>query len=291
MIKAAVLLVKKPVGWSSARCVQRVKTQLGLTTVRVGHAGTLDPFASGLLIVLIGGATKLFPYLLTGAKTYVVTAQLHVATNSGDHTGQVTHIAPAQHPTAAAVHALFAQYQRGWYYQQQVPAFSAARCRGRRFYDYVRRGQNPPFRSKPVVIYQLQLIKYVPHHDRITFQVRCSSGCYVRAVVGDLGTRLRVIATTTGLIRTGIGPWTIQQAVPCEQVTVSNLMTMSTVLADLHIPLLPLSLPQQQAATNGMVLQLRHRAALVAVTNAEHTLLAIYEHARAGVYRVATRIY
>ena len=63
--------------------------------------------------MLIGGATKLFPYLLTGAKTYVVTAQLHVATNSGDHTGQVTHIAPAQHPTAAAVHALFAQYQRG----------------------------------------------------------------------------------------------------------------------------------------------------------------------------------
>ena len=184
-----------------------MKQKLGLAgkNVRVGHAGTLDPFASGLLVLLLGRATKLFAFLLSCAKVYLAQTQFHVATNTGDGTGYITATRCARNPVPTTVKQLFVSYQQRTY-RQRVPAFSAAHHAGQRFYHYARRGIAPPVRHKSVVINWVKLNAYFARRNQMNFTVSCGSGCYVRQLVVDLCAELHVLGTTIGLVRTRIGP-------------------------------------------------------------------------------------
>jgi tRNA pseudouridine55 synthase len=201
-----ILLVDKPRGISSAAAVAKVKRSLAAS--KVGHLGTLDPFASGLLPLCLGEATKIAPYLNEADKSYVGVARLGVRTDTLDVTGQVESTAPV--PSLANVDwsTLAAAFTGA---QQQVPpAFSAIKRDGVRMYELARRGEAPELEPRSVVIHRLALAR--ADDTAIRIDVDCSKGTYIRSLARDLGERLGCGATLESLVRTRFGPFVLEEA-------------------------------------------------------------------------------
>lgn len=192
-----VLLVDKPVGRSSHDVVARVRRALGGRKARrVGHAGTLDPFATGLLLVLIGRATRLQPYLMALGKQYETVAQLGATSTTGDPEGEVTITGrippdPPSLPTGAV--------------RQRPPAYSAIKIDGVRAYRRARRGEQVDVPEREVTVSAFEQLWR--EGDRAGFRIDCSSGTYVRSLIADLGD-----AYCLELRRTAIGPYAVADA-------------------------------------------------------------------------------
>jgi tRNA pseudouridine55 synthase len=175
---------------------------------RVGHAGTLDPLATGLLIICLGAATRLSEYLAGKDKRYTATVRLGQATDTYDAQGQVTAVS-AELPGREAVEAALASFRGP---QQQVPpAFSAIKRGGQKAYDLARRGQTVTLEARPVEFYALSLAAWQP--PDCVLEVHCSAGTYVRSLAHDLGQRLSCGAHLAALRRTASGYSTVAEAV------------------------------------------------------------------------------
>ena len=179
-----VLVVDKPAGPTSHDVVDHVRRALGVR--RVGHTGTLDPFATGVLPVCVGKATRLARFLAAGEKTYLATVRLGFATTTDDLTGEPLAAARAVDVTRAEVdeacRALVGERL------QVPPAFSAKRAGGERLYDLARRGVATERAGVPVIVHGLDVLAF--EGDRLDIRVRCASGTYVRALARDLGDSL-----------------------------------------------------------------------------------------------------
>lgn len=206
-----LLVVDKPSGRSSAAVVAELRHRLRL--VSVGHTGTLDPLASGVLPIVVGQATKLAGYLLAGDKEYLATVELGVETDSLDRDGVVVARAPAAQVAAidgAAVEAALARLRGP---QVQVaPAVSAIKQGGRRLYERVRDGEQVEPPTREVTVYALDLVAMAS--PRLELRVACSKGTFVRALARDLGRLLGVGAHVTALRRTRAGRFAIDAARP-----------------------------------------------------------------------------
>jgi tRNA pseudouridine55 synthase len=203
-----VLVVDKPGGPTSHDVVDRARRVL--RTRRVGHTGTLDPFATGVLPLCLGRATRLARFLAAGEKTYRATVRLGFATTTDDVTGE-----PLGPPRAAAVGdsaLLSALSAFVGSFDQVPPTFSAKQVAGRRAYELARRGEAVSRASVPVTVYALELV--ARDDERLELEVRCSAGTYVRALARDLGERLGCGAHLTALRRTRSGGFGLEQAVP-----------------------------------------------------------------------------
>lgn len=213
-----VLLVDKPTGITSHDVVLGVRRRLGQR--QVGHAGTLDPLASGLLPVLLGQATKLSTWATETDKAYRVTARLGVQTDTQDADGQVVATAPVPQDLTAELLAPVIASLTGPQ-EQRVPRYSAVKVDGKRLYERARRGEAvvPPVRS--IVVHRLELVALRP--PDLTLEVTCSKGTYVRALVSDLGDRLGPGAHVTELRRTGVGPVGVQEAAPLPEILDSDV--------------------------------------------------------------------
>jgi tRNA pseudouridine55 synthase len=224
-----ILLVDKPRGPSSFAAVARVRRLLGVR--RVGHAGTLDPLASGLLLVLVGEGVKLSPYLTGLDKEYRATVRLGVTTDTDDAEGRVLRDVEAGHVDPAQVeHALDALVGA---IQQRPPAFSAIKQDGQRLYRRARAGQAVEVAAREVVIHSILVERCVP--PLVEFVVRCSKGTYVRSVARDLGEALGVGGHLAGLRRTRIGPFSVAEAV--DPFPAGHLPELVPLLAGLaHLP-------------------------------------------------------
>jgi tRNA pseudouridine55 synthase len=202
-----VLVVDKPAGPTSHDVVDRVRR--AFATRRVGHTGTLDPFATGVLPVCVGRATRLARFLAGGEKEYVATVRLGFATTTDDLTGEPVglpvpvEVAPAR--LAVALAALVGSFD------QVPPAFSAKHVGGRRLYELARRGETVPRAATPVTVHGLDLL--AREGDTVEIAVRCSPGTYVRALARDLGERLGTGAHLAALRRTRSGAFDLSQAV------------------------------------------------------------------------------
>lgn len=190
-----LLVVDKPRGLSSAQCTNRFKR---LGQKKIGHAGTLDPMAQGVLLVLLGHATKISGYLMAGGvKAYQGTVRLGQTTDTWDADGQITAEAPWNHVTAEAVADVIA----GWVgtSEQPVPPYSAAKHQGQPLYKLSREGKETPLKIKTIEISRAEVLRVeLPY---VTFRVICSSGTYIRSLAHSLGTRLGCGAVLTELIR------------------------------------------------------------------------------------------
>ena len=179
-----LLVVDKPRGLSSAQCTNRFKR---LGQKKIGHAGTLDPMAQGVLLVLLGHATKISGYLMAGGvKAYQGTVRLGQTTDTWDADGQITAEAPWDHVTAEAVADVIA----GWVgtSEQPVPPYSAAKHQGQPLYKLSREGKETPLKIKTIEISRAEVLRVeLPY---VTFRVICSSGTYIRSLAHSLGTRL-----------------------------------------------------------------------------------------------------
>ncbi len=203
------LLVDKPEGPTSHDVVKWARKSLSLR--KIGHTGTLDPFASGLLILLVGPVTRLAEYLSVLPKTYEARARLGIRTDTHDAEGRIVSVQdPEVVPTREHIETELATFQgRG---QQVPPQFSAKKVGGERMYRKARRGDAVQLPPVDVEIFEIRLTDYMP--PEIRFTMTCSSGTYVRAVARDLGDRLGVGAHLTVLRRTAVGVFSVDHAVP-----------------------------------------------------------------------------
>lgn len=202
-----VLLLDKPPGPTSHDLVARARKATGLR--RVGHAGTLDPFASGLLLILLGPATRLFEYFLGLDKEYVATAHLGIRTVTDDPEGDVLEEREGAHELSLPeVEEAMAAFQGA--IRQIPPVYSAKKIRGRPAHRRARKGEEVRLEPVRVTVHALEVLELAPPYLR--FRTRCSSGTYLRALARDLGERLGTGAHLTALRRTAIGALTVEDA-------------------------------------------------------------------------------
>ncbi len=208
-----VLIVNKPDGWTSHDVVQRVRTVLGIQ--KVGHAGTLDPHATGVLPVLIGKGTKIAQYLLDWDKEYAAVLQLGQKTDTQDAWGTVLEEASYESLSEENVRSVFLGFQGT--IQQVPPMYSAVKVDGQPLYKKARKGQTVERQAKTVVIHELEIQRVaIPE---VSFQVACSKGTYVRTLCADIGDRLGVGGHLKWLQRRRVGPLHLDHAVNMESLT------------------------------------------------------------------------
>jgi tRNA pseudouridine55 synthase len=207
---SGLVIVDKPSGWTSHDVVARLRRTLG--TRKVGHAGTLDPMATGVLVVGFGRATRLLGHLMLTEKTYAATVRLGVVTSTDDAEGEVLTTAATEHVNEADVRAAIAG-QVGEI--DQVPSsVSAIKVDGKRAYARVREGEDVELPPRRVTIHEAEAGEFRRDGDALDFElrVRCSSGTYVRAIARDVGEALGVGGHLTALRRTSVGPFTLDDA-------------------------------------------------------------------------------
>jgi tRNA pseudouridine55 synthase len=206
----------------------------------VGHTGTLDPFATGLLLVLVGRATRLARFLADQAKTYEATVRFGSATTTDDGTGEVIRVAtPAEWPEEMVVDATAQEFVGR--HLQRPPAFSAKHVAGERSHALARAGQAVELTPVEVMVHQVRLVEWAPPQLRLVATV--GSGMYVRALARDLGDRLGIPAHCAELRRTRIGGFEVGSAVHPEEASAERLLTPGQLMA--HLPVRSLSETEQ----------------------------------------------
>lgn len=208
--------------------VQRVRRVLG--TNAAGHTGTLDPFATGLLVVLVGRATRLARFVERQSKTYLATARLGIRTDTDDLTGRVIETSErGELVTESQINESLAGFLGTQL--QRPPPYSAKHVDGERSYRKARRGEAVDLAEVSVTVDRIELLEC--HPPLVTFRALVSSGTYLRALARDLGDRLGVGAHLTSLRREAIGLLRVQDAVPLERLSANALVPARTVLGDL----------------------------------------------------------
>lgn len=205
------ILVDKPYGWTSFDVVKRIRgvmlRRMGVKKMKVGHAGTLDPLATGVMIVVSGKSTKLIEQLQSGVKEYIATIALGATTPSYDLETEIDSRYPTAHITRKLVEEVLAKFTGR--IEQVPPAFSACKIDGKRAYKMARKGDTVELKPKILVIDEIELLEYSP--ESITIRVVCSKGTYIRALARDIGAALGSGGHLTALRRTRVGDVTIDR--------------------------------------------------------------------------------
>jgi tRNA pseudouridine55 synthase len=203
-----IVLVSKPAGITSHDMVERIRRSPVSAGRKVGHAGTLDPFATGLLVMLIGRATRVQRYVMVLSKTYRTTAHFGVTSTTGDPTGELTQTGRTvgESGVRTALPQLVGEIS------QQVPLTSAVKVGGERLYHKARRGEQVDTPVRTVHVARLELIAFDDPNQTAELEVECASGTYVRQLVADLGRLCGSGAHCETLERTAIGPFNVADA-------------------------------------------------------------------------------
>ncbi len=209
---SGVLVVNKAPGFTSFQVVAFLRRIL--RAPKVGHGGTLDPEAAGVLPILVNEATKLTPYLAEHTKEYVATVKLGVVTDTQDLTGTVLRVEPIPELTPIGIQEVLARFVGQT--QQIPPMYSALHVGGKRLYQLARRGLEVPREPRPVMIHALTLEAI--DLPRFTVRVVCGKGTYVRALCADLGEAIGCGAALERLLRTRVGPYSLDAALPWAEV-------------------------------------------------------------------------
>ena len=273
---AGLVILDKPVGRSSRQALDRLRR---LTHTRhAGYSGTLDPLASGVLPCALGTATRLLSYLEDHTKRYQATVELGRETNTDDAEGREVAAGDWTAVSRASVESALTAF-RGTI-RQRPPAFSAISIGGQRLYALARKGEAVDVPEREVNIEALTLLDWAP--PRLTLDVRCSKGTYIRALARDLGRALGCRAYLAGLRRTASGPFTLRRAVTLDELEGAvSAGTLSTYVLPLlaAVPDLPrhvLDGPRTAAVANGQIVRLPDAAdGSAALVDANGTLLAV----------------
>ncbi len=208
---SGLLLIDKPPGLTSFEVVRRVRRALKVK--KAGHLGTLDPFATGLLPLALGEATKLAQFLLEESKEYLATVKLGAETDTQDLTGRVTGTWERL-PTPEEIQRAAAGFEGE--IEQVPPLYSALRHQGERLYRLARRGEAVAAPPRTVMIHRLEVQQV--DLPRLTLRVACSKGTYIRTLAQDLGRALGCGAHLTGLVRLAVGPFRLEEALGLEAI-------------------------------------------------------------------------
>jgi len=210
------IALDKPTGMTSTQAVSRLKRIYNAK--KAGHAGTLDPLASGLLPVAFGEATKTVPFVQDGEKAYRFTVAWGGETDTDDAEGRITRESD-ERPTRAAIEALLPRFIGD--IQQTPPQYSAIKIAGERAYDLAREGEQVELKPRPVTIYTLEIVDSTDNETQ--FSMECGKGAYVRAIARDLGRLLGCYGHVTALRRTRVGPFTEDDAYTLDEIENRNM--------------------------------------------------------------------
>jgi len=216
-----ILNLDKPAGLSSARAVSRVKRLLPRGT-KIGHAGTLDPFATGVLLLLIGKATKSCERLMDQPKQYEATVKFGATTPTDDPESEDTPYPDARPVTREQIESAVPQFVGE--ILQRPPAFSALKVGGRRAYDLARKGREVSLEPRKVRVYGIDLLAY--EWPLLRLRIDCGRGTYIRAIARDMGEVLKVGGHLTALRRTRVGAFWVDQSAQLEQLSAEGLPGM-----------------------------------------------------------------
>lgn len=224
-----ILVFDKPLHWTSFNLVKIIRNNLsrrmGIKRLKVGHAGTLDPLASGVMIICTGRCTKDIDQLQAGTKEYVATMRLGRTTPSFDAEHSVDHTYSTGHISRALVDETLKRFLGSIW--QVPPVYSACKVEGRRAFDYARNGEEVELKAKELVIDEIEVLDFVSQQEaqqrgakpELTLRVVCSKGTYIRALARDIGEALGSGAYLTALRRTRVGQYSLADChIPVEQV-------------------------------------------------------------------------
>ncbi len=216
-ISGEILVIDKPYRWTSFDAVKRlrgaVQRRLNAKRFKVGHAGTLDPLATGVLLVCTGRATKRIAELQEGMKEYVAEITFGATTPSYDLEKEIDATYPWEHITPELIAETLPKFQG--HVMQVPPVFSAVKVDGKRAYNYARKGKEVEIKAKPLEIKELEVLSW--EAPKLTLRVLCSKGTYIRALARDLGEAMNSGAHLTALRRTRVGDYTINDAMSLDQ--------------------------------------------------------------------------
>lgn len=231
MNRNGILCIDKPPGLTSHDVVSRVRRLVD--TRKVGHGGTLDPLASGLLVLAIGRATRLLEYILGQPKEYQALVRLGQTSNTYDGEGEIEDSGPVD-VSEADLFAALARF-RGQI-RQVPPMYSALKRGGKPLYELARQGVAVEREARDVTIYELEMLSYEP--PDVTLHIKCSSGTYIRSLAHDLGQALNSGAYLAGLRRTAVGLFQLNEAAPLQTLTADVLVEQLQAMdsAVIHFP-------------------------------------------------------
>jgi len=281
---SGVVHVDKPAGVTSRDVVNVVQNLV--RPARTGHAGTLDPLATGVLVICVGAATRLIDYVQREPKNYRATFQFGQSSPTEDTEGEITLLPDAPEPTRAAIIAAAARLTGE--IQQRPPAYSALWVGGRRSYDLARAGREVELAPRAIMIHSIDVVAY--EYPELTLDIRCGSGTYIRSLGRDLAETLGTAAVMSSLVRTAIGPFQLADAWPCDQLQKENraswLRPMQTAVTSL--PVVTLTPEQISTIAHGQFVPLDSPAHAgdsdLAAFDAAGQLVAILKPRGAGLY-------
>ena len=216
MKNKGVVVINKPTDWTSFDVVNKIKRLIGLS--RVGHLGTLDPMATGVLLVTIGKATKLFDIMQEKKKTYVATFHFGEETDTLDSTGKITN-SNNKIVTRKEIEAILNTFVGE--ISQIPPKYSAKSVNGVRAYTLARKNEDFVLPAKVVKIYELKIIDF--NDNILTLEITCGSGTYIRALGRDIAYKLNTYATMISLVRTKVGKFDLNQSIDIKSLTKDNI--------------------------------------------------------------------
>lgn len=230
-IDGEIFYVDKPFGWTSFDAVKCIRgalvRRLGLKRIKVGHAGTLDPLATGVMLICTGRATKRIDELQAGVKEYVAECVLGATTPSYDLETEIDALYPIDHITRELVEFVLSSFVG--VIQQVPPAFSAVKVDGKRAYESARKGKEVELKPKTLVIDEIELLDFSP--SLIKIRVVCSKGTYIRALARDIGKALNSGAHLKSLCRTRVGNINLSDCLSVDQ-TVELIRTVELEFPD-----------------------------------------------------------
>lgn len=268
---SGVINVLKPPGMTSHDVVSFIRRVYSIK--RVGHAGTLDPAAAGVLPVFIGSATRLIEYLADGDKSYRAELIFGFETDTGDDTGTMTDSRPYNRPELSKIKETLASFVG--INEQIPPMYSAIKIDGKKLYELARSGQVVERKARKITIDAISLVAETP--TGIVFDVTCSKGTYIRTLCSDIGRKLDCLAVMSFLVRTRVGSFKLEQSWTLEEIAHSKdtvIQSADSFLVD--VPSILLSEQETQAIKNGRSISCKKSGAdLVRMYDQQHNFIGI----------------
>lgn len=281
-----ILVVNKDLGYTSRDVVNIVSKVLN--TKKIGHTGTLDPMASGVLVLCVGNALKLCEMLTNHDKEYIAGITLGIETDTLDMEGNILsteNVDIDKNKIVEAVHSFRGNYM------QEVPKYSAVKVNGKKLYEYARQNIDVKLPSKMVNIYDIEIIDDILYENgKIYFKIKTtvSKGTYIRSLVRDIGTKLGVPAVMNSLVRNTLGDFNINDAYSIDDIKNGNFKLVSTLDAIPNIQRIKVDEKMAFKIRNGVVLEPFFNGDKAFILDENDNLIAIYENVdnKARVYKM-----
>ena len=244
-----IIAINKPQNWTSFDVVNKIKHMV--RPVKVGHLGTLDPMATGILLVTVGSATKLFDIMQTKSKTYVAKFKFGLETDTLDATGETLKLTEIL-PTLQQIEKVLPKFIGK--ISQIPPKYSAKSINGKRAYELARNNLEFELQPKVVEIYSIEILSY--NDGELSLKIKCGSGTYIRSIGRDLAYELNTLATMTELVRTEIDNFTLDGCKNINNINKENLTANTTKITDvLCLPTININSEMQKKILNGQIVK------------------------------------